>query len=161
MLVWILGAAGLTAIAWLIASWVFGLQLVILTTGSMSPTMPAGSGVIVRTVDAAELATGDVVTVARAHDMRLVTHRIVDIAPADRETARTLTLQGDANETVDAEPYVVTQAQVAIVAVPGLGTVITFFTSPAGITALAVVIPLAVLWVLWPSKRSEREEETS
>nr|WP_277343660.1 signal peptidase I [Microbacterium excoecariae] len=152
VLVWILGAAGALAVAWLLAAWAFGLQLVVLTTGSMSPGMPPGTAVVTETVRADELEVGDVVSAPRAYDERLVTHRIVAIDAGDTADERVLTLRGDANEEDDAQAYHVTQAQRAVVAVPGLGYAVSFLGTPQGITVLAVVIPAAALWVLWPSR---------
>lgn len=152
VLVWLLGAVGAIAIAWLIASWALGLHLVFLATGSMSPTMPAGTAVIERTADAADLGVGDVVSVPRAHDDQLVTHRIVAIGDEEADR-RTLTLRGDANDADDAEQYIVTRAGVVLFAIPGLGFVLSAVTSPIGLAVLGLVLAGAVLWVLWPSRR--------
>ena len=152
-LVWLLGIIGAIAIAWLLASWIFGLHLVILTTGSMSPAMPPGTAVIERTTDAADLAVGDVVSVPRAHDGQLVTHRIIGIDDAASAAERALTLRGDANDTDDADSYVVSRAGIMIFAIPGLGVALSAMTSPAGLAILGVVLAGAVLWVLWPGRR--------
>lgn len=152
-LVRLLGIFGAIAIAWLLASWIFGLHLVILATGSMSPTMPAGTAVVERTADAADLAIGDVVSVPRAHDGQLVTHRIVGIDDGDGTGERILSLQGDANSTQDAERYVVTKVGFAIFAIPGLGIALSAVTSPIGLAALGLVLAGAILWVLWPGER--------
>ncbi|GAA3654178.1 signal peptidase I [Microbacterium marinilacus] len=150
VLVWLLGAVGLVSIAWLLASWLLGLHLVVLTTGSMSPGMPPGTAAVERTVAAAELRVGDVVSVPRAGDGEVVTHRIVEISSNGEPDQRTLTLQGDANDGPDTQPYTVSRAGLVVVAVPAVGYVVTFLGSPAGITLLAVLIPAGVLWVLWP-----------
>ena len=152
-LVWLLGIVGTIAIAWLLASWIFGLHLVILATGSMSPGMPAGTAVIERTADAADLTVGAVISAPRSHDGQLVTHRIVGIDETGTADERALTLRGDANATDDAEQYVVAKAGLMIFAIPGLGIALSAVTSPIGLAALGIVLAGAVLWVLWPSKR--------
>lgn len=150
---WLLGIIGAIAIAWLLASWILGLHLVILATGSMSPTMPAGTAVIERTADAAGLAIGDVVSVPRAHDGQLVTHRIVGIDDTEDPAQSALTLRGDANRTDDSEQYVVSKVGLVLFAIPGLGIALSAVTSPIGLTALGLVLAGAILWVLWPRKR--------
>lgn len=152
-LVWLLGIIGAIAIAWLLASWIFGLHLVILATGSMSPTMPAGTAVVERTADAADLAIGDVVSVPRAHDGQLVTHRIVGIDDGGSTGERVLSLRGDANSTQDGERYVVSKVGFVLFAVPGLGIALSAVTSPIGLAALGLVLAGAILWVLWPGER--------
>lgn len=152
-LVWLLGIIGTIAIVWLLASWIFELHLVILATGSMSPTMPAGTAVVERTADAADLAIGDVVSVPRAHDGQLVTHRIVGIDDGDSTGERVLSLRGDANSTQDGERYVVSKVGFVLFAVPGLGIALSAVTSPIGLAALGLVLAGAILWVLWPGER--------
>jgi signal peptidase len=73
-------------------------------TGSMRPSMPPGTLVVVRPADPEDLAIGDVVTYQRrSGEPTVVTHRIVAIAiKADGE--RTFRTQGDANDGVDLVP---------------------------------------------------------
>ena len=71
-------------------------------TGSMRPTVPPGSMVVVRPVDPARLEIGDVITYQlRPGDPTLVTHRIVGATYGDERTFRT---KGDHNSAVDPEP---------------------------------------------------------
>ncbi|MFF0989270.1 signal peptidase I [Kocuria nitroreducens] len=82
-------------------------------SGSMGPTVPTGSQVVVAPLegedDAAGLSTGDVVTfMPRPDDPTLVTHRIVGVA-VDGEGRRSFTTQGDANAAPDADPVTATQ----------------------------------------------------
>ena len=86
-----------------------GVPLTVLS-GSMRPTVPEGSVVIVREVDAADLQIGDVITFQlRSGDPTLVTHRIVGISVGrDGPTFRT---RGDANDAVDPTPVVVEQVK--------------------------------------------------
>ncbi|GGH36648.1 signal peptidase I [Microbacterium album] len=149
-LVVLLGGIGAASIAWLAAASFFGLHLVILSTGSMSPGMPPGTAAVVRVVDAADLRVGDVVSVPRAHDDELVTHRVVEIEPGAAPGERLLTLRGDANATPDAHRYAVTQAGLVVASLPWVGFPIAQLASPVRVTILAVLIPLAVLWVMWP-----------
>jgi signal peptidase I len=79
-------------------------------SGSMRPTVPEGSVVVVREVAADDLKIGDVITYQiRSGDPTLVTHRIVGITVGrDGPTFRT---RGDANDAVDPAPVVAEQVK--------------------------------------------------
>lgn len=146
------GCLGILTVAWLVASAVWGLGIIVFMTGSMSPTLPTGAAAITRTVDAADLAVGDVVTVRRPGNGAQVTHRIVDIAPvAGDPRARSLTLRGDANDSVDLRPYVVTSAPRVLVGAPVAGSVITAAKTPAAMLGGSSLIAAVIAWALWPT----------
>ena len=149
----LLGAVGAIALLWLAVSAVLGLRLVEFLSGSMAPGMPIGAIAVEHDVAAADIRVGDVVTVPRARDGRPVTHRVVAVVAGSDDAERRLTLQGDANAAPDAETYAVTTAGEVLLVVPGLGTVLAAVKSPLGLGVTAIVIPLAVLWALWPSRR--------
>lgn len=70
-------------------------------TGSMRPGLPPGTLVVVRPVDPAELATGDVITYQlRSGDPEVVTHRIV-AQGLDSDGDVLFRTQGDANDVPD------------------------------------------------------------
>jgi len=151
------GVTGIVCVvAWLVAR-ALGLSLVVLTTGSMSPTIPAGGVAITREVPAVELGLGDVVTVPRPAAELPVTHRIVavDEVPGAAE-ARSLTLRGDANDTDDRAPYVVTEAKRVVVSAPAGGGVLTAVTSPAGQGIVVVLVGLCVMVAFWPARPAAR-----
>lgn len=76
-------------------------------SGSMSPSIPAGSMVIVRPVDSADIDIGDVITYQlRPGDPTLVTHRVVGITYSAEPTFIT---RGDANTINDRDPVTVEQ----------------------------------------------------
>jgi len=79
-------------------------------TGSMEPTIPTGSQVVVAPVpDVETLEVGDVITVMPfPDDSTLVTHRIV--GRTDTADGPSFTTQGDANDVVDA--WEVTETQI-------------------------------------------------
>lgn len=73
-------------------------------TGSMTPSYPPGTLVVVKPVDIAEVRTGDVVTFQLESGRRSVaTHRVVGIGWTG-VGEKVLTTQGDANESADAAP---------------------------------------------------------
>lgn len=113
-------------------------------SGSMEPTIPTGSQVVVSAVDdVQELQVGDVITVMPyPNDATLVTHRIVE--RADTTDGPVFTTQGDANDVVD--PWEVTETQIRGEVrywVPGAGyvaTVLSGHTKALGTLVIAVTL---------------------
>ena len=120
------------------------MRLLVFESGSMSPTVETGGLALTRTVPAGELAVGDIVSVTPSSGER-VTHRIVGIDATGGQTL--LSLQGDANQAADPEPYPVTEADRVLFHVNHLGFVVDALASPyavflagafvAGLLALA------------------------
>lgn len=81
----------------------FNVSLIMFKTGSMSPTIPAGSAALIRQVPASEVEVGDVLTVERAGKLP-VTHRVIDIQSGASAGERIIRMKGDVNENEDAEP---------------------------------------------------------
>lgn len=109
-------------------------------TGSMVPLYPPGTLVVVRAVDPADIAIGDVVTYQlHSGEPQVVTHRVVGIQlAADGEI--TFITQGDANNIADEKP--VREAQVVgrlWYAVPYIGWINNVITG----SFRAWAIPLA------------------
>lgn len=70
-------------------------------TGSMRPSMPPGTMVVVRPVAAADVRVGDVVTYQLASgEPEVVTHRVVSVG-LDGHGHRIFRTQGDANDVAD------------------------------------------------------------
>ena len=138
-----LGAAlGVLCVAAAVATPLFGIRLLVFQSGSMSPTIETGGIAVARTVDAADLERGDIVSVTSSEGTR-VTHRISDVTHNGNRAD--LTLRGDANAAPDRETYHVTSADRVIWHANGLGYVIRAFSSPyvifiAGGAALGLII---------------------
>lgn len=125
------------------------LQSLVVVSGSMIPTFEVGDGVVSRRVPASTLEVGDVVSVFTS-DGVLVTHRVVGIEDGPGE-ARTLTLRGDNNPVDDPEPYVVEDALVPLVRVPGARDAIEVLRRPAVGIPLVVASCALVGFALMPS----------
>ena len=148
------GVMGILSILWFAAAAVFGLSIVIVLTGSMAPGLPAGSAILVRDdVPAADLKVGDIVTVPQVGQPLPVTHRIIgiDVVPGD-SAARSITLQGDDNDTPDRQPYLVETVQRAIVGCPTLGFVIRVLQTPLMIGGATLAVAGLVVWAFWPQR---------
>lgn len=157
-------AAALTLACWFVFSWTTDATLVTFRTGSMSPTIPQGSMAVTLPVTAAELRTGDVVTVQRDGEALPVTHRVVEVRTPPPELAapagaRELVLQGDANATVDARPYVVTEVRRTVFAVPRLGAALMVIQSPIGMGSLTLLAGALVTWAFWPRSSTPAPSE--
>jgi signal peptidase len=143
--------AGALCIAAVIAASLFGMSLVVFSTGSMSPTMPTGSVALVRTVPATEVRVGDVVTVPHPRSTAPVTHRVVAIEPdPDDPDVVVLTMKGDANESVDPFPYRVEEVRRVVASVPHVGKAMGVPRSPWALGTATIAVAVLVVWAFWP-----------
>lgn len=124
----ILAAVGAICLALTALGVFFSVTPLILTSGSMDPTMPTGALALARTVPAETLNVGDVVSVHDPSGTR-VTHRIVEVSHVKNGSTQ-LTLRGDANDVDDATPYYVREADRVFFSVPHVGRYITTLNSP-------------------------------
>lgn len=93
-------------------------------TGSMQPSYPPGTLVVVKPVDPAALRTGDVVTYQlRSGEPTVVTHRIVGVG-VRADGKQIFTTRGDANSAADPKPVLAAQIRGRLwYAAPHLGRV--------------------------------------
>lgn len=145
-LLWVGALAGLLSAVVAVGALLFGLQPLIFRSGSMEPAVDTGSLGLAHRVDASELKVGDIVSVPTEDDSR-VTHRIVEITPADDQTS-VLRLKGDANNAVDEQAYTVTEADRLMFSVPVLGTVVAWLSRAPGIFVLAGYLAVMVALIL-------------
>lgn len=155
----VLAVAGALCIALVILSWVFNISIMMFRTGSMSPTITAGSIAFVREIPATEMEEGDVVTVSRGANVLPVTHRVVDIDEVDHTTGEvTFAMRGDANDVDDPEPYTATEVREVIVSVPGAARVVQWFGDPYVLGGLTLGATVLVIWAFWPREQEESDE---
>ncbi len=126
---------GLLCVLVAVASVALGLRPLVFRSGSMAPAIDTGSLALSRTVPAAELRVGDIVTVPTGSG-ELVTHRIVQVTQGDG--VATLQLRGDANASPDPRLHPVTEAGRVVVSVPKVGYVIGWLTGPVGMLLLGL-----------------------
>lgn len=156
-----LALGGLVCIVLFVAAMLFNVSVIMFKTGSMSPTIPAGSAALVREIPASEIQVGDVVTVSRA-DALPVTHRVTSVAPSESGSAdaRTITMRGDANAQDDPAPYDVETVDLVMFSVPGLAHVIVWFSNPFVLGGITIAAALLVTWAFWPrDERGDGDEE--
>lgn len=148
---------GAVCILAVIASVFLQVSLIMFSTGSMSPTIPAGSVAVVRQVPAGQVRVGDVVTVDRPGELP-ITHRIVAIRPVGNGTMA-LTLRGDANRENDQAPYLVSHVRLVLASVPGAASVIVFASNPVVLGAVTIAAALLVGWAFWPRGPDDGDDD--
>ncbi|KAA1415333.1 signal peptidase I [Nocardioides humilatus] len=122
-----------------------GVRPVVITSGSMEPTISTGAMVVSRSVSADDVAVGDVVTVRTTTGSR-VTHRVVEIS-GDGGVV-TLRLKGDANADPDPVSYPATEVGKAVVDVPYVGYLLMAVNTPVGLVVIGGLSALLVLLTL-------------
>ena len=143
---------GVVCILLVIAANVFDITLIMFKTGSMSPTIPAGSLALVREIPAADARVGDVLTIARPGELP-ITHRVTSVEPADGALT-SITMRGDANDFDDPAPYTVADARIVLYSVPGLAAAVVAVSHPAVLAAITLGAAILVGWAFWPRARA-------
>jgi len=158
----LLALAGSVCIVLVILGVVFNVSIMMFRTGSMSPTITAGSIALVREIPATDMAVGDVVTVDRGEDTLPVTHRVVRILDADAGSGVvTFEMRGDANGSNDPEPYAESTVSRVMLSVPGIAPVIQWFSNPYVLGGLTLGATTLVVWAFWPRRGEDGTEPES
>ena len=157
LLLWLAALGGLVCVVLVALAWLFDITLIMFRTGSMAPTIPAGSVAAVRQVPASEIDVGDIITVDREGQLP-VTHRVTGVEPGSTDEERIITMRGDANDADDPHPYTVTQVRTTLFAIPGLAPVIVWFGNPFVLGGVTLAAGVLVGWAFWPRDRADREE---
>ncbi|MFJ4999755.1 signal peptidase I [Microbacterium sp. NPDC088619] len=155
VLLWLAALAGLACIVLVVIAFTANITLIMFRTGSMAPTIPAGSVAVVQSVAASDVRVGDVVTVDRDGDLP-VTHRITSVAPGANEGERVITMRGDANAADDPYPYTVQTVRVVLFSIPGIAAVIVAMGSPSVLGGLTLGATALVVWAFWPRSKGPR-----
>ncbi|KQR47743.1 S26 family signal peptidase [Microbacterium sp. Leaf161] len=158
-LLWLAAIAGAACMVLVVVALTANITLIMFRTGSMSPTIPAGSVAVVQSIAASQAQVGDVVTVDREGDLP-VTHRITSIAPGASKDERVITMRGDANTADDPYPYTVQTVRVVLFSVPGIATVIVAMGNPYVLGGLTLGATALVVWAFWPRSSKERRVRT-
>ncbi|AKT52642.1 hypothetical protein ADJ73_06950 [Arsenicicoccus sp. oral taxon 190] len=158
-----LGLLALTVVIPMVMHWV---PLTVLS-GSMEPTIPIGSQVIVKRVeseqDVASLQRGDVITfLPRPGDNSLVTHRITSVS-VDSEGVHHVKTKGAHNPSEDLEVKTVKQIRgVVVYHLPKVGYLANALNrdqKSRGIVVVAGALFAYALWQLLGLLRSRRVQQ--
>lgn len=148
-------AIAVGAAAFLVVPQLLGWQLITLVSGSMAPTYPADSALIVKPVDPAAVSEGDVIVFVAEDDRPMVAHRVVAIETTAGRTA--FVTKGDANEDPDYDLVLASDVRGRVVAgVPYLGLFVRAVHHPVGFALLLVLPALALIGQEIASIRRER-----
>ncbi|MDL9978990.1 signal peptidase I [Microbacterium sp. ASV49] len=152
----LLAAGGLVCILLVILAFFFHITVVMFATGSMSPTIPAGSIALVREVPATQVHVGDVVTVDRSPELP-ITHRVIGI-DGTRDGVVSFRMKGDANTAADPVEYRTSTVRTVLWSVPGLARAIVWLRNPLVLGAITLGAAALVTWAFWP--REDRGRRT-
>lgn len=155
LLLWIAAIGGVICIVLVILAYTAGITLIMFKTGSMSPTIPAGSVAVVQRIPASEIEVGDVVTVDREGELP-ITHRVTSITDGATPAQRVITMKGDANALEDPAPYTVTSGRIVLFSVPGIATIIVGMGNPFVLGGITIAAAVLVVWAFWPRERGRR-----
>ena len=136
---------------------VFGIQPLVVLSGSMEPTYHVGSLIYVADTKPEKLEVGDAVTYTISDDGTMVTHRIVEIDEANQ----CVYTKGDANNTADggAIPYTSIVGK-PLFSIPYMGRVAHYFTTSSGTIILitGVIVVLILVFMSDLIDRSKHEK---
>jgi signal peptidase len=139
----------------LVGTWLLGWQLQTVLSGSMAPTYPIGSLLVVQQIDASDVRAGMAISFEDPLTPgRIVTHRVVAPVPEDASAFRT---RGDANASIDPAPVPARLVRGRVLwAVTGLGVVLDWLRWPNGFLLL-VAVPALVLVVTEVRQRRRQD----
>ena len=114
-------------------------------SGSMEPAISVGSMVVVLEAEEEDLVVGDVITIQKSEDDRvLVTHRIIGIDRA----ASLFTTQGDNVDTPDPNPTHYNNIHGRVIfTIPFLGTVTEAAAHPLGMLAIIIIFVMVIVLI--------------
>lgn len=153
----VLAVMGVICIIAVICAFAFNITLIMFRTGSMHPTIPAGSLAVVQEVPAESVDIGDIVTIDREPGLLPVTHRVIGTEPGPDGTT-IITMQGDANPNPDPTPYQVHTVRTVLWHVPELAKYVAKVSDPRVMAGTTVGAALLVGWAFWPRRKDEPED---
>ena len=129
----------------LLAVRVAGFKLYTIESGSMEPSYPVNSLVVVKQAEFEDIEIGDVITYKMSSAGVTVTHRVTEI----NEDNESFTTKGDANAQEDAAPVQYEDVVgVVIFDIPKLGAAVSFITERKIVFIILIILLLAVS-IVW------------
>lgn len=125
----------------------WGIDLRSVASGSMGPTIPVGSMVVIEPVEIEKILPGDIITFQSSEIMnRVVTHRVVEVTVMEGE--RAFRTKGDANDDPDLNLLPASKMLGRVLFdLPYLGFLSQFIHTRQG-WLLIIIIPAAILILL-------------
>lgn len=134
---------------------IFGLQVNVVTSGSMEPAIRTGSIIYVKWVSPSILKEGDTITYRIHGNTTQVTHRVVK----NNIEQKYLITKGDANDINDAHPVSYTDVQgKVLVSVPWLGWIGILLVKPRNkVLTIFAYLSIIILYKIFSVIVDERE----
>ena len=131
----------------------FGLEMFVVTSGSMTPNIDPGDVVMVDISDH-QPVVGDVITFRPSDDPALfITHRVVEVNYTPSRSTEYVT-KGDANPNIDLRPVMAEQVVGAVDAVlPKIGRIVLGMRDPRFVLMVGISVALAE----WSTALQRRE----
>lgn len=171
--VYLLAGLGVASLVLLGLGVWLNMGLVMFRTGSMEPTIPAGSVALVQPIDPEQITVGDVLTVDTEEMDISVTHRVtalnnpedvdwaadnegLDPSALENGQVAVIRMQGDANEIEDHQPYVVAdgEAESVLGHVPGLAQPLQWLAQREVQLLFAASLAAGIAWAFWPRRET-------
>ena len=132
---------------------IFGLEMFVVTTGSMTPNIDPGDVVMVDTGDP-NPKVGDVITYRPSEEPTIfITHRVVQVNHTPSRTVEYVT-KGDANPTADLRPVMGAQVVGAVrVVLPAIGRLVLGMRDSRFVLMVGISVALAE----WSTALQRRE----
>lgn len=143
-------------VAMLVLPRLFGIQPLVVLSGSMEPTYHVGSLIYVAQVEPTDLETGDSITYIMSDEETKVTHRIIKI---DQENQCVYT-KGDANNVADGSA--VAYASIIgkpLFSIPKMGYLASYFTTDSETIVLITGIAAILILVFMSELISKVDQE--
>jgi signal peptidase len=122
---------------------IFGLESLVVASGSMTPAMAVGSVAMTHEVDARSISAGDIISFRHRGVAETTTHRVIGVKTQGSQVI--FTTKGDANGAPDPEPVVVDgKIHKVEYVIPAAGYAVRYARTPLGVVVL-FLIPLAGL----------------
>ena len=132
-----------------------GMRTFVISSGSMSPAIPTGSLVFVRS--AGEYRVGDVITFS-SHDGGYITHRVYEVR--EEEGGAVYVTKGDANDAPDVNQVEKERVQGRIIFhIPAIGYVTDFFRTLPGAILLLLCIAASLIYLFTGGRRPGSKAE--
>jgi len=137
----------------------WGTGFFIIATGSMEPTLPVGSLILVRSVSAETIKENDIITYYAANGVDVVTHRVRKVDVSDSRYV--FTTKGDANNADDLPLNSDRVIGRLLLSVPGANLLKTVFSNIhyLGIIIIVVGVILCIA-SMSGSKRKNKNKKT-
>lgn len=153
----ILAVLGVVCIIAVFCAFAFNITLIMFRTGSMHPTIPAGSLAVVQEVPAETVEVGEIVTIDREPGLLPVTHRVIAVTPGPGGST-IIEMQGDANPNPDPAPYQVRTVRTVLWHVPELAKAVVKLSDPRVMAGITLGAALLVGWAFWPRREDDDEQ---